>query len=170
MSSPNPEFDATDVDDSPSAELRELIVDLMLAWPKLELGLTYWIAFALGVRASECSIILGAMDTRSKIDKLKALYAHRNHDDLAELLKVISKEHREFSDVRNTIAHAMLMGTSKTKARAAYFLTTRAVPDEYGFMFVRRFDFDSFKEAREFAIHNAMKINELLKTHGAIID
>jgi hypothetical protein len=168
---PSPKFNAEDVDDKPAPDLRELILDLMLSWPELEYGLACWIAFALKVRPSEAAIMLGTANNRTKIDKLKALYEHRGGDQQAvALLKQIAKEYKAFADVRNTIAHAMLLGTSKTNPNTAYFLTTRAVPDEHGFMVVKAIDFRSLKEAQDLAFERAMNIREMLKARGAEVD
>jgi hypothetical protein len=168
---PIPRFDTEDLDDGPSPPvLKEAILDLMLSWPKLEHGLTYWIAFAQGVAVSDAAAALGTMSNRNKIKKLTGLYAHRDDQKAVELLANVAKEHETFARVRNTVAHAMLMGTSRSEPNTAYFLTTMAVPDEQGFMEVRRLAFSSFKEARDFAIERAMNIRHLLKSRGADVD
>ena len=143
----------------------------IIAWPYLEIGLTNWIAFALNVRISETAILLGAMDTRNKLDKLKALYVHRNSDkEAVALLKEMAKEHKAHADIRNTIAHAMTLGSSLTDSQCVYFLTSRAVPDEHGFMSVLRFHARDFADAREFAISRAADIRNLLKARGVEVE
>ena len=69
------------------------MLNVVMAWPKLEIGLTYWISLAICLRPSETGILLGAMDTKSRINKLKALYLHRNDKDAVALLKRIATEH-----------------------------------------------------------------------------
>lgn len=168
---PNPRFDLEDLDDgSTPTALKEAILDLMLSWPKLEYGLVCWIAFALQVTPSETAIALGAMSNRNKIERLKALYTHRDDAEASALLKQLAKEHQEFSRIRNTIAHALLLGASKGKPDAAYFLSTRAVPDERGFMEVARIDMSSFQEARTFALARALSIRSFLQSRGADVD
>jgi hypothetical protein len=171
MRTTTPRFDPDDVDEGPApTELNDLILDLMLSWPKLEFGLTIWISFAQGVPVSEAAEALGTMSNRDKLKRLKDLRTHRDDQEAKDLLRDISKEHEVFAQVRNTVAHAMLIGTSRSKPDDAYFLTTRAMPGEQGFMEVRRLAFSNFEEARHFAIERAKDIRGLLKARGVDVD
>ncbi len=168
---PRHQLDRADLVPKPvSRRLREAILKPILAWPYLEIGLAYWIGFALGVRASEAAILIGAMDTRNKIDKLRALYVHRKDKEAVALLKEITKEHGEHVKIRNTIAHAMLMGSSREDPDCAYFLTSRADPHEHGFMVVSRYSISSFEAAEEFALSRSMDICNLLRARGVEVE
>ena len=142
------------------------MLNVVLAWPKLEIGLTYWISLAIKLRPSETGILLGVMDTKSRINKLKALYTHRNDKEAVTLLKTISKEHETHSEVRNIIAHAQLLGASKAVRTDAYFLTSRAIPDRHGFMVIERVNCDEMNAAARFATNRAKDIRALLKARG----
>ena len=171
MQKPRPQFDLADLEEGATPEaLRDLILDLMLSWPKLEYALTVWISVAEQVTVSVAASALGTMSNGNKIRKLAGLYALRDDQEAAELLAKVAKEHEVFARVRNTVAHAMLIGTSKSEPEDAYFLTTRAVPNEQGFMEVRRLEFSNFKEARDFAIERSINIRDLLKARGADVD
>lgn len=163
------ESDDLDQDNAPS-ELREAILDLMLAWPMLEYAFTIWIAFMQGVPVSKAAAELGFMGNAARLKKLENLYADNDDAEAVGLLQRVVQEHIEFSGVRNTVAHAMLIGTSKSKPDDAYFLTTRDFPNEQGFMEVRRLAFDSFTEARAFAMERSMNIRDLLKARGVEVD
>lgn len=147
-------------------KLMDAILDVIIAWPVLETSLTYWISLALNIRPSETGILLGAMDTRTKIDKLDALYAHRKNTEEETLLKKLSSGHKEHVKVRNTIAHAQLLGSSKRKPDEMYFLTSRAVPDEYGFMVILRVPLADMENAARFARDSSADIRALLKARG----
>ncbi len=171
MTKPVARFEIDDLNEHDTPEvLKDLILDLMLSWPKLEYGLTIWIAFVQGVPVSEVAAALGTMSNRDKLKRLKALYAHRDDQEAIDLLRAITKEHEVFARVRKTIAHAMLIGTSKSQQDDAYFLTTRAMPGEQGFMEVRQLAFSNFEEARHFAIERALDVRALLKARGAAVD
>lgn len=173
MANTFPRFQLDDLNEDPTPaleEVKELILDLILVWPNLEYGLTCWIAFAKGVPVSQAAKELGTRSNRDRIRELNKLYAQMNDAEAAALLLNIGEEHESFVHVRNTVAHALLVGTSKSKPQTAYFLTTRAVPEEHGFMEIRGLAFSSFKEAREFAIGRAANIRDLLRARGVEVD
>lgn len=161
------EFNHDDVAARPHPKaLMEAVLNLIVTWPELEIGLTYWISLAINLRPSETGILLGAMDTKTKINKLKALYAHRGDREAAKLLKDIAKEHKEHADVRNTIAHAKLLGASKANPDEAYFLTSMAIPDQHGFMEISRLSVADLRAAERFAKDRSKDILALLKARG----
>ena len=160
-------FDEKDVAPKPyPKELTDAILNVILAWPVLESALTFWISEAIKVRPSETGILLGAMETRTKIDKLKSLYAHRKDKEAAALLKELSKAHRAHVDIRNTLAHAQILGASKFKPKEAYFMTSRAVPEQHGFMVVLRVPIEDMVAAARFAKDSSRDIRALLKVRG----
>jgi hypothetical protein len=166
-----PHFDPSDVDDGPMPEeLGDLMLDLMLSWPLLEMGFTQWIAFARGVPISEAAAEIGTKSNVAKLKELKDLYASKADPQAAALLSVVVKEYEEFARVRNRVAHGKYLGTSKSKANTAYFLTTRAVPKQQGFMEVAAMAFSNFKEARAFAIQRSRSILDLLAARGVKFD
>jgi hypothetical protein len=165
-------FDPHDVAPEPHPQnLLSAIAEVILAWPLLEIGLTNWIGYAISVRPSETGILLGVMDTKSKINKLKALYVHRNADkEATQFLRTLSKEHENHAKVRNTLAHAILLGASISAPDDAYFMTSQAVPDQHGFMMIHRLSLSELGATAAFARGRAVDIKKLLKTRGAEVE
>lgn len=164
-------FDPDDVSPKPHTKaITDAILDVILAWPVLETSLTYWISLATGLRPSETGILIGTMDTRTKINKLRNLHSHRKDEEATTLLKAISKEHDTHVDARNTIAHAQLMGGSKRSPDEVFFLTSRAVLDRHGFMVVVRVPIADMRAAAQFARGRSKDIRALLKARGLTIE
>ena len=54
-------LDASDIADKPHPKrFTNAMLNVVLAWPKLEIGLTYWISLAIKLRPSETGILLGS--------------------------------------------------------------------------------------------------------------
>lgn len=93
-----------------SAEAEEQIRSLMRCWPLLELGATDWLIFEAGMDHAIGRIILGNMELKTKLERLKAIHAHRKKKkDLADVTAII-KDHRKHSEVRNVVAHCPVLG------------------------------------------------------------
>ena len=92
MSDPFQRFKFDDLIERPTpAVLKELVLDLMLSWPMLEQGLTFWMAFARGVTVSKVAAEIGVMSNRIKIQKLKDLYTDSDDHTAVDLLENVAK-------------------------------------------------------------------------------
>lgn len=93
-----------------SAEAEDQIRSLMRCWPLLESSATDWLIYEAGMDHAVGRIVLGNMELKTKLERLKAIHKHRkNKKDLSDITALI-KDHRQHSDVRNIVAHCPVLG------------------------------------------------------------
>jgi hypothetical protein len=51
--------------------------------------------------------MVGRMDTRGKIDKLKEIYSHLGNKDQVQWLKTLDKSAEGYTRIRNTVVHSL---------------------------------------------------------------
>jgi hypothetical protein len=108
------------------------MLQLILSWAKFDAALTQFVLAAFGTSLDEGSLLLGNMQTRDKLDKLKALYKHHGMAEAAESIAVITKGHKHYVDVRNSIAHHACLGMYLPKGDAVMFSAGRIAPGNKG--------------------------------------
>jgi hypothetical protein len=52
-------------------------------------------------------LMVGRMDTRGKIDKLKEIYSHLGNKDQVQWLKTLDKSAEGYTRIRNTVVHSL---------------------------------------------------------------
>jgi hypothetical protein len=93
---------------------REAILDLVLAWGRYDGLISQWLLHAFGLSLDSGSILLGNMDTRTKLDRLKGLYQHHGMKSAVANIAKLQKAHLEYVDIRNLIAHSGCAGQVKS--------------------------------------------------------
>jgi hypothetical protein len=89
---------------------RTAILDLVLAWGRYDGLISQWVLHAYGLSLDSGSILLGNMDTRSKLERLKNLYQHHGMKPAVASISKLQKDHLEFVGIRNLIAHSACAG------------------------------------------------------------
>lgn len=111
-----------------TALAEERIRSLMRCWPLLELSATDWLIFEAGMDHAVGRIVLGNMDLKTKLERLKAIHTHRKKKkDRADVTALI-KDHRKHSDVRNVVAHCPVLGMSEDQD-SVLFVRNRVIPE-----------------------------------------
>jgi hypothetical protein len=71
------EFDPLALDKSMPKSAEEAILLLLRAWPLFEIALTDWLIAVAGMNSDDIgALMVGRMETRGKIEKLKDIYGH----------------------------------------------------------------------------------------------
>jgi len=91
-------------------ETREAMLSLVLAWGRYDGLISQWLLQAFSLSLDSGSILLGNMDTRTKLDRLKGLYQHHGKKAVVANIAKLQKDHLEFVDIRNLIAHSGCAG------------------------------------------------------------
>jgi hypothetical protein len=93
---------------------RDALCDLMLAWARYDSLVTQLMILAFHLTLDGGPILLGNMETRVKLDRLKKLYDHFGMTAASESIGNLRQWHRKYVDVRNTIAHSACAGQRKS--------------------------------------------------------
>jgi hypothetical protein len=104
------DFDPLVLDKSMPQSAQEAILLLMRAWPLFEIALTDWLIAVAGMTTDIGALMVGRMDTRGKIDKLKEIYSHLGNKDQVRWLTNLNKSARGYTVIRNTVVHSIYLG------------------------------------------------------------
>lgn len=106
-----PDFTLDDLEPDISPSGRDIICDVVLSWARLDSLVSQLVLTAFGLAVDGGTILLGQMDTRTKLDRLKRLYDHHGMTDAAQSISNLRAWHKKHVDVRNTIAHHTCAGS-----------------------------------------------------------
>jgi hypothetical protein len=156
-------------DISPTA--REVICDVILSWARLDSLVSQLTLLAFGLAIDGGTILLGSMDTKTKLDRLKKLYDHHGMFDAAQSIANLRAWHKEFVDIRNTIAHHTCAGSWKSDPSIIVFAPVRAFQGTLNQVEIAHVPLADMIRAARFASSaaDALKINvEPLTARNAI--
>lgn len=108
-----PDFDFDDIDPNIPDEVKIAIADLFLSWGKFDNAVTFWATAILrrfGLPEDVCSIFIGNMDTRTKLDRIKAVFSHFGYKDVVSQIAKLIKSHGREVEIRNALAHRHCAG------------------------------------------------------------
>ncbi len=103
-------FDPTLLNKNMPQDAQEAIISLLRAWVIFEIALTDWLIDVTEMNNEIGSLLIGRMDTRGKIDKLKEIYAHLEDKTQVKSLQNLSRSTEGYSRIKNTAVHMMYLG------------------------------------------------------------
>jgi hypothetical protein len=121
------DFTLEDLEQDISPAARDIICDVVLSWARLDSLISQLVLLAFGLAIDGGTILLGQMDTRSKLDRLKRLYDHHGMTDAAQSIANLRAWHKRFVDVRNSISHHTCAGSWKSDPSMIVFAPVRAM-------------------------------------------
>lgn len=116
-----PVFDSSDLDTTLPDLFRTRMLEVIMAFARLDTALSAWVVAAYDVRKDHGAFLIENFSTSQKVSRLKRLYQHRGHIKAVNALKSLSKGLDEHSFTRNTIAHATYAGILKSEPTVAVF-------------------------------------------------
>lgn len=143
-------------------ETRGLIAELILSWARYDSLVTHWTFRVFGMGPDEGPIILGAMDTKTKLGRIKSLYAHFSKKRSAENVATLLKVHGQHVDVRNAICHKACAGHHRRDPDRIIFANPKAFPQQPGQMMIEMYHIDQFRAAIAFAKKAADEISKIV--------
>lgn len=130
---------------------RAVMLGVILEWARYDSLVSQWLLYAFGLSPDEGAILLGNMDTRTKLERVKNLYQHHAMDEAVDRIARLQKAHGDLVDVRNAIAHAMCAGHRKSDPEQIIFAPVRPVKGRLGNMLVEMHSVKSMEAAAFFA-------------------
>jgi hypothetical protein len=146
---------------------QDAIILLLRAWAVFELALTDWLIAIVGMKDDLGILLIGRMDTRNKIVKLKEIYEQLRDAKQVLALKGLGKANERYSQIRNTVVHNVYLGhrpdASKPGEYELIYSTHRPVKgrrDAMDAVIVRLAD---LKSAATFAGRQTKRITDALR-------
>jgi hypothetical protein len=163
------DFDPLALNKKMPQDAQEAILFLIRTWPLFEIALTDWLIALTRMDREIGVLMVGRMDTGSKINRLKEIYAHLGDKNQVQWLKNLDKSAKRYTSIRNTVVHTMYMGhradPNKPEECQLIFSTHRPVRG-------RRKSIDAvivtpsdIKKTAGFALRVVQKIREALARH-----
>jgi hypothetical protein len=106
----DPDFNPLTLDKNMPQSAQEAILLLARTWPLFEIALTDWLIAVSGMDSEIGVLMVGRMDTRAKIAKLKEVYAHLGDSRQVQWLKNLNRSAEGYTSIRNTIVHTLYVG------------------------------------------------------------
>lgn len=141
-----------------SDEARRVILDLVLQWARYDALVSQWLLLAFGLSFDSGSILLGNMDTRTKMERLKGLYQHHGKASAVRKIANLQKAHAGLVDIRNLIAHSGCAGHVKSDPRFVAFAPVRTVKGSLDTMVIEAVPVWKMEVAERFAREMSIKL------------
>jgi hypothetical protein len=164
------DFTLNDLEVDISQSARNLICDVVLSWARLDSLVSQMVLTAFGLAVDGGTILLGQMDTKTKLDRLK-LYDHHSMGDAAQSIANLRLWHKKYVDVRNTISHHTCAGSWKSDPAMLVFSPVRARQGELRQVDIEHIALSQIRAAEVFARNAAnalMVVVEQLTSRNAL--
>lgn len=155
-------FNLDDLEKVIEQNVRDEMLDVILSWARFDTFVSKWATLAFGTEPDAAVILMGNMDTKNKLDKLKALYEHYGFAEGAESLNRLRKAHGEHVDVRNAIAHSSCAGRMKSDHNRIVFSSMKRVKGDLGKSLVESMHLDQMRDATKFALNACANIEKII--------
>jgi hypothetical protein len=145
------QFSVSDISNNLDEETRGVMLDLILSWARYDGLISQWVLLAYGLTPDAGSLLLGNMDTRTKLDRLKALYEHHSMQEGVARIAALQKGHAHYVDIRNAIAHSACGGQNTSEPKRVLFAPVKTIKGQLGKMLMEQIHIDLMREAAKFA-------------------
>lgn len=151
-------------------ETEQLIARLVLAWARYDSQVTQWAIRAFGMEPDEGTIIIGNMDTKTKLERIKKLHLHFGQLEQANWIAEIGKLHKEQVDVRNAICHKMCAGHHRREPNYLIFADPKPPSQKVGHMTIIMHHLDQLKTSTSFATKAADEISGIVDAYLDLLE
>jgi len=145
------ELSKDDVTATIDVETAQLISKLILAWARFDSLVSHWTIHAFGMNSGAGAILLGNMDTRTKLERLKKLHKHYGVVEAVAFVKNLMAELIKHVDVRNAITHKACGGHYKPDPDRLIFANIMPFEQKIGTMQIELVHLDQIRAAAAFA-------------------
>lgn len=163
MSEPIPEpFNVDDLERVVTDGDRLIMIETILAWADFDTGISRLILLLFGLEDDAGSILIGNMDLKTKVERMKTLYAHYGNTDGARKLGQLTKAMELFSPSRNNIAHRKCIGRLISEPERLVFLSAKHVKGQRGQFEMLMVHHSEMVSSAKFARHAAGIVHRLI--------
>lgn len=152
------EVTVDDIQPLVSEKAKLAIADLVLAWARLDTMVTQWVILAFGMCTDSGPILLGNMDTRTKLERLRTLCAHHGQTAAEQSITNLHKRHGQFVTIRNHVAHSMLAGQRISDPDALVFSIFKPSSGNIDTVYLATVKMEGIRRATLFALDAGDKL------------
>jgi hypothetical protein len=156
-------FDVDDLERVATDGDKLIMIETILAWADLDTGISRLIMLLFGLEADAGSILIGNMDLKTKVERIKALYEQYGNtagkDKMVQLINAM----RLFSACRNTIAHRKCIGRLISQPQRLVFISTKHVKGQLDQFEMLAIDHSEMIASAKFARKASETIHRLIE-------
>ena len=138
------------------------MAETILAWADLDTGISRLILLIFGIQDDAGSILIGNMDLKTKVEKIKLLHEHHGRSDGAAGFARLAASMKDFSDCRNIVAHRKCVGRLHSQPSKLAFLSAKHVKKIPGQFEIVCVDHSELVASAEFARTAAEEIHDMI--------
>jgi hypothetical protein len=120
-------FDVDDLECVVTDADKLIMAETILAWADLDTGISRLTLLLLGLHADAGSILIGNMDLKTKVERIKSLYEQYGNAAAKDSFTKLIKSMKDFSSSRNAIAHRKCIGRLISQPTRVVFLSSKHV-------------------------------------------
>jgi hypothetical protein len=161
----NPTIDSFDFDDLEwvvTDDDKLVMVETILAWADLDTGVSRLTYLMFGLDPDFGSILIGTMDLKTKVERMKMLYDHLGNAVGRNSMGRLITAMREYSACRNAIAHRKCIGRLISDPARLVFLSARHIKAEPGRFEMLAIDRSEMVASAEFARKAAVTVAKMI--------
>jgi hypothetical protein len=140
-----------------------IMMETILAWAELDTGISRLTLLVFGMDFDAGSILIGNMDLKTKVERIKALCEHRGHAAAKEWAAKLIPAMQEHSISRNAVAHRKCVGRLISQPTRLVFMSAKHVKGYAGRFEMMAIDHSELTASAKFARKAAKEV-------GAMID
>lgn len=144
-------FDMSDLDRTLTDADKLVMAETILAWADLDTGISRLTFLMFGMESDAGSILLGNMDLKTKVERMKMLYEHYGNATGKNSMVRLIAAMKEFSFSRNSIAHRKCIGRLISDPDRLVFMSAKHVKAEPGRFEMLCIDRSEMTASAEFA-------------------
>lgn len=138
------------------------MAETILAWADLDTGISRLILLIFGIQDDAGSILIGNMDLKTKVEKIKMLHAHHSYSKATEGFTTLITSMKHYSDCRNIVAHRKCVGRLVSEPTRLAFLSAKHIKKTPGQFEIVCVDHSELVESAEFARDTALNIGAMI--------
>lgn len=163
MSAPTTKpFDIDDLDRTLSDQDRLIMAETVLAWADLDTGISRLILLVFRVEHDAGSILIGNMDLKTKVEKIKMIHEHHGSSAGAATFAKLANAMKNLSECRNIVAHRKCIGKLISEPTRLSFLSAKHVKKVPGQFEIVCVDHSELIASAEFARDAAVKVHDMI--------
>lgn len=130
---------------------RAIMLDLVLAWARYDALVGQLLSIAYNLPLDGSTLLIGNMDTKTKLDRLKLIYEHHGMKQSVNRIDLLRKKHLELVFTRNHVAHSICGGLLKDDPDKVVFIPFKAIKGALGEMAIYQVSLIDMQTAQRFA-------------------
>jgi hypothetical protein len=156
-------FDPDDLERVVTDADRLIMAETILAWADLDTGISRLIVLVFGLEDDAGSILIGNMDLKTKVEKIKMLNDHHGRLKSAASLGRLITAMRTFSESRKVVAHRKCIGRLISAPTRLVFLSARHIKKLPGQFEMLCVDHSELVASAEFARGASVKVHAMIE-------